>query len=57
MEHEIAELASIVKDLAEIVARLTNENDVLARPEGRLEAERLAIQAARIAAHTSPTAR
>ena len=41
-------LSEIVMDLAEVVARLTHEEDVLAAPEGRAEAERLALEARRL---------
>lgn len=45
----LGELSEIVTDLAEVVARLTHDEDYLAVPEGRAEAERLARQARRLA--------
>ncbi|HET9731399.1 MAG TPA: hypothetical protein VFP54_01885 [Acidimicrobiales bacterium] len=48
-ERDFAELATIVKDLAEDVARLTHDEDYLAGPEVRAEAEQLARAAARLA--------
>lgn len=54
-EEDFRELARIVKELAEDVARLTHEEDYLAGPEVRAEAEQLAVAAARLAARTVPT--
>lgn len=46
---EFVELARIVKELAEDVARVTHDEDYLAGPEVRAEAEQLARAAARLA--------
>ncbi|HET9442731.1 MAG TPA: CBS domain-containing protein [Acidimicrobiales bacterium] len=46
---EVAELARIVKDLAGVVARLSEDEEPVARAEDRQEAEQLAQQARRIA--------
>lgn len=48
-EDGLEQLSGIVVDLAELVERLTHEEDVLAVPEGRLEAERLAREARELA--------
>jgi signal-transduction protein with cAMP-binding, CBS, and nucleotidyltransferase domain len=48
-DHEVEQLSAIVTDLAEVVARLTHDEDYLAVPEGRAEAERLARAASGLA--------
>ncbi len=48
--EELDQLSAVVMDLAELVERLTHEDDVLAVPEGRLEAERLAREARELTA-------
>jgi CBS domain-containing protein len=49
-KRDLERLSGIVMDLAEVVARLTHEEDMLAIPEGRLEAERLAREARHLTA-------
>ena len=49
-KRDLERLSGIVTDLAEVVARLTHEEDMLAIPEGRLEAERLAREARHLTA-------
>lgn len=51
-DEEFRELARIVKELAEDVARLTHDEDYLAGPEVRAEAEQLALAAARLSARS-----